>query len=108
MSFSVIMKQAFEPLYIKIIKIQCRMDDNYSKIFNHMIVTFGKFNNKKLDSGEQINFGTNHISSILLCNIVFTYDIVQFTVLTLDHCVIRRSSSSSSFACMNLPNITII
>ena len=30
------------------------MDDNYSKIFNHMIVTFGKFNNKKLDSGEQM------------------------------------------------------
>ena len=40
------------------------MDDNYSEIFNHMIVMFGKFNNEKLYSGEQINFETNHYGNM--------------------------------------------
>ena len=32
----------FETLYIQIMEIQCRTDDNYLEIFNQMIVMFGR------------------------------------------------------------------
>ena len=48
MSFCVIMMQAFETLYIQIMEIQCRTDDNYAEIFNQMIVMFGRFIHAKL------------------------------------------------------------
>ena len=40
--------QAFETLYIQIMEIQCRTDDNYTEIFNQMIVMFGGFIHAKL------------------------------------------------------------
>ena len=43
-----IMMQAFETLYIQIMEIQCRTDDNYAEIFNQMIVMFGRFIHAKL------------------------------------------------------------
>ena len=49
MSFCVIMMQAFETLYIQIMEIQCRTDDNYAEIFNQMIVMFGRFIHAKLE-----------------------------------------------------------
>ena len=44
-----IMMQAFETLYIQIMEIQCRTDDNYAEIFNQMIVMFGRFIHAKLE-----------------------------------------------------------
>ena len=41
--------QAFETLYIQIMEIQCRTDDNYAEIFNQMIVMFGRFIHAKLE-----------------------------------------------------------
>ena len=93
-----IMMQAFETLYIQIMEIQCRTDDNYAEIFNQMIVMFGRFIHAKLllllitqwSNVKPVNRTMSYINTMLQCkineisskisdqlNLVFRYCIYQ-------------------------------